>query len=169
MKLMRIGARGAERPVVLHPDGRYLDLSALTDDIDVAFLAGPGLQLVRAAIATDSLRSLDVAGQRIGPPIARPGAVICIGMNYATHAAETGSAPPKWPVMFYKATNTVIGPDDQVLIPRDSRKTDWEVELAVVIGRRARYLDSPADALFHVAGYSISNDVSERAARLSIR
>lgn len=166
MKLMRIGPPGAERPAALHPDGRYLDLSVLTDDLDAAFLAGPGLQRVQAAIEADSLASIDVGGQRIGSPIARPGAVLCIGMNYAAHAAESGSVPPKWPVLFYKAANTVIGPDDQVLIPRGSMKTDWEVELAVVIGRRARYLDSPADALSHVAGYSISNDVSERALQL---
>ena len=163
MKLMRIGAPGAERPVALHPDGTYFDLSGLTDDIDARFLAGAAFGLVRGAIEAESLPVIAAAGQRIGPPVARPGAVLCIGMNYAAHAAETGGAPPEWPVMFYKAPNTVVGPDDEVLVPRTSAKTDWEVELAVVIGRRARYLESPASALDHVAGYTISNDVSERA------
>ncbi|MDT4977534.1 MAG: hypothetical protein QOG98_3292, partial [Pseudonocardiales bacterium] len=144
----------------------HLDLSALTDDIDAAFLAGGGLDRVRQAAAQGELSRVDVTGQRIGAPIARPSAVLCIGMNYAAHAAETGSAPPTEPVLFYKAPNTVIGPDDDVLIPRGSAKTDWEVELGVVIGKRARYLDSPADALDYVAGYAVSNDVSERALQL---
>jgi 2-keto-4-pentenoate hydratase/2-oxohepta-3-ene-1,7-dioic acid hydratase in catechol pathway len=166
MKLMRIGEPGAERPVLLTADDLHLDLSALTDDIDAAFLAGGGLDRVRQAAAQGELPRVDVTGQRIGAPIARPSAVLCIGMNYAAHAAETGSAPPTEPVLFYKAPNTVIGPDDDVLIPRGSAKTDWEVELGVVIGKQARYLDSPADALDCVAGYAVSNDVSERALQL---
>ncbi|MDT4907691.1 MAG: hypothetical protein QOI69_932 [Pseudonocardiales bacterium] len=166
MKLMRIGEPGAERPVLLTADDLHLDLSALTEDIDAAFLAGGGLDRVRQAAAQGELPRVDVTGQRIGAPIARPSAVLCIGMNYAAHAAETGSAPPTEPVLFYKAPNTVIGPDDDVLIPRGSAKTDWEVELGVVIGKQARYLDSPADALDYVAGYAVSNDVSERALQL---
>ncbi|MDT4983257.1 MAG: hypothetical protein QOF95_747 [Pseudonocardiales bacterium] len=166
MKLMRIGEPGAERPVLLTADDLHLDLSALTDDIDAAFLAGGGLDRVRQAAAQGELPRVDVTGQRIGAPIARPSAVLCIGMNYAAHAAETGSAPPTEPVLFYKAPNTVVGPDDDVLIPRGSAKTDWEVELGVVIGKQARYLDSPADALDYVAGYAVSNDVSERALQL---
>jgi 2-keto-4-pentenoate hydratase/2-oxohepta-3-ene-1,7-dioic acid hydratase in catechol pathway len=166
MKLMRIGEPGAERPVLLTADDLHLDLSALTDDIDAAFLAGGGLDRVRQAAAHGELPRVDVTGQRIGAPIARPSAVLCIGMNYAAHAAETGSAPPTEPVLFYKAPNTVVGPDDDVLIPRGSVKTDWEVELGVVIGKRARYLDSPADALDYVAGYAVSNDVSERVWQL---
>jgi 2-keto-4-pentenoate hydratase/2-oxohepta-3-ene-1,7-dioic acid hydratase in catechol pathway len=166
MKLMRIGEPGAERPVLLTADDLHLDLSVLTDDIDAAFLAGGGLDRVRQAAAQGELPRVDVTGQRIGAPIARPSAVLCIGMNYAAHAAETGSAPPTEPVLFYKAPNTVIGPDDDVLIPRGSAKTDWEVELGVVIGKQARYLDSPADALDYVAGYAVSNDVSERALQL---
>ncbi len=168
MKLMRIGAPGAERPVALHPDGHYLDLSGLTDDIDAKFLSGDAFELAREAVEAESLPSIESAGQRIGSPIARPSAVICIGMNYAAHAAETGAAAPKWPVMFYKAPNTVVGPDDEVLIPRTAAKTDWEVELAVVIARRARYLKSPTSALDYVAGYTISNDVSERAFQTEI-
>lgn len=168
MKLMRVGAPGAERPVVAHTEGRHLDLSKLTGDIDVAFLSEAGLDLARDAIGAETLPDIDIRGLRIGAPIARPGAVLCIGMNYAAHAAETGATPPEWPVLFYKAPNTVIGPDDTVLVPRGSTKTDWEVELAVVMGRRARYLDSPSDALSYIAGYAISNDVSERTFQLEI-
>ncbi|MFF7196586.1 fumarylacetoacetate hydrolase family protein [Streptomyces sp. NPDC008079] len=166
MKLMRVGPPGAERPVALLPDGRHLDLSALTDDIDGAFLAGDGPDRLRDAIEAGGLSAVDVTGQRVGPPVARPGVVLCVGMNYAAHAAESGAAPPRAPVVFYKSPHCVVGPDDDVLLPRGSAKTDWEVELAIVIGRRARYLDSPADALAHVAGYTISNDVSERALQL---
>lgn len=159
---MRIGAPGAEQPVVVTPDGRHLDLRRLTRDIDARFFGIGGPSLTRAAIDGGALPPIDITGCRVGPPIARPGAVICIGMNYAAHAAETGAPPPAHPVMFYKAPSTVVGPYDDLRLPRGSRKTDWEVELAVVIGRRARYLDSPEHALDYVAGYTISNDVSER-------
>jgi 2-keto-4-pentenoate hydratase/2-oxohepta-3-ene-1,7-dioic acid hydratase in catechol pathway len=160
MKLMRVGPVGAERPVMAGTDGRHYDLSGVTTDIDGAFLAGGGLDRVRAAAG--DLPEIDISGQRIGPPIAKPGVVLCIGMNYAAHAAETGAPPPGEPVIFYKAPNTVVGPYDDILIPRGSTRTDWEVELAVVIGRTARYLASPADALPCVAGYAVANDVSER-------
>ncbi|MEU8373125.1 fumarylacetoacetate hydrolase family protein [Micromonospora sp. NPDC048894] len=158
MKLMRVGPAGAERPV-LHSDGRHYDLSPLTTDIDAAFLASDGPARVRAA---RDLPEVDVTGLRVGPPVARPGAVLCVGQNYAAHAAESGAAPPETPIIFYKAPNTVVGPYDDVLVPRGATATDWEVELAVVIGRRARYLESPAQSLAHVAGYLVSNDVSER-------
>ncbi|MBM7075103.1 fumarylacetoacetate hydrolase family protein [Micromonospora humida] len=158
MKLMRVGPAGAERPV-LYADGRHYDLSALTPDIDGAFLASGGPDRVRAA---RDLPELDVTGMRVGPPVARPGVVLCIGQNYAAHAAESGAAPPETPIVFYKAPNTVVGPYDEVLVPRGATATDWEVELAVVIGRRARYLESPAQSLAHVAGYLVANDVSER-------
>ncbi|WP_434090178.1 fumarylacetoacetate hydrolase family protein [Micromonospora carbonacea] len=155
---MRIGPVGAERPVLF--DGTdHFDLSGVTVDIDAAFLAGDPVARVRAA---GPLPRLDVTGERVGAPIARPGAVLCIGQNYAAHAAESGVAPPELPILFHKPPNTVVGPYDTVLIPRGSTRTDWEVELAVVIGRRARYLDSPAEALDHVAGYAVANDVSER-------
>lgn len=163
MKLMRIGAPGAERPVLRTDDERHLDLTPVTADIDGAFLAGGGVERVRAAYAAGELAEVDVTGQRVGAPIARPGAVLCIGQNYAAHAAESGSAPPSVPILFYKGSNTVVGPYDAVAIPRGSVKTDWEVELGVVIGREASYLDSPEQALEHVAGYAVSNDVSERA------
>ncbi|MFF3228953.1 fumarylacetoacetate hydrolase family protein [Nocardia suismassiliense] len=165
MKLQRIGEVGAERPIVVDGEHAY-DLRALTGDIDGDFLAAGGIAAVAEALAADRLPRIDIAGHRIGAPIARPQAVWCVGMNYAAHAAESGSAPPQTPVVFFKTPNTVVGPYDDVLIPRDSSKTDWEVELAVVIGRRARYLDSVEDAPNHIAGYTISNDVSERAFQL---
>ncbi|WP_435830234.1 fumarylacetoacetate hydrolase family protein [Micromonospora echinospora] len=155
---MRIGPAGAERPVLV--DGTdHFDLSGVTADIDAAFLAADPVARVRAA---GPLPRVDVTGQRVGAPIARPGAVLCIGQNYAAHAVESGVAPPAAPILFHKSPNTVVGPYDEVRIPRGSTRTDWEVELAVVIGSRVRYLDSPAEALTHVAGYAVSNDVSER-------
>ncbi|MEU7826126.1 fumarylacetoacetate hydrolase family protein [Catellatospora sp. NPDC049133] len=159
MKFMRVGAPGAEKPVLLS-GGRHYDLSGITGDIDGAFLAGDGVERVRAAAA--ELPEIDVTGLRVGAPVARPGVVLCVGQNYAAHAAESGATPPTTPIVFYKAPNSVVGPYDEVLIPRGSTTTDWEVELAVVIGRRARYLESPAQALDHVAGFVLSNDVSER-------
>jgi 2-keto-4-pentenoate hydratase/2-oxohepta-3-ene-1,7-dioic acid hydratase in catechol pathway len=165
---MRLGQPGSEIPAVLTAEGTHLDLRPLTSDIDGAFLAGPGLDQARAAVAAGTLPVLDATGLRVGPPVARPGVVLCIGMNYAAHAAETGAAPPERPVLFYKAPNTVVGPDDTVLNPRGAAKLDWEVELAVVIGTRARYLDSVERSLDHVAGYAISNDVSERYFQIEI-
>lgn len=163
---MRIGPVGRERPVVHTDLDTYHDLSRLTPDIDGAFLADDGIPRTRQALDRGELPSIDVTGVRLGPPITRPSAIVCVGMNYAAHAAESGAAPPTEPVIFYKAPNTVIGPRDDVLLPRGSVKTDWEVELAVVIGRRARYLDSPTDAAAVIAGYALANDVSERALQL---
>jgi 2-keto-4-pentenoate hydratase/2-oxohepta-3-ene-1,7-dioic acid hydratase in catechol pathway len=165
MKYMRVGPVGAERPVA-YTGERHHDLSDVTADIDGAFLAAGGLD--GAGFVVETLPEIDIAGLRIGAPIARPGAVLCIGQNYAAHAAESGSQPPEVPILFYKAPNTVVGPYDDVLIPRGSTKTDWEVELGVVIGRAARYLDSPEQALDHVAGYVTSNDVSERDFQLAV-
>lgn len=164
MRLMRIGEPGHERPVLVHPEGRHHDLSGITDDIDGAFLAA--LADDPHLVPDSGLPEIDITGRRIGAPVARPSALLCIGQNYAAHAAESGSEPPEQPILFYKSPNTVVGPYDDVLIPRGSKKTDWEVELAVVIGRRASYLDSPADAAAHIAGYAVSNDVSERAFQL---
>ena len=162
MRFARLGAAGAEIPVVIDAQ-RTLDLRPVTADIDGTFLAGGGVERARAAVAEGSLEELaDAASLRIGAPIARPSAVYCIGMNYAAHAAESGSEPPSNLVMFMKSPNTVVGPFDEVAIPRGSTKTDWEVELGVVIGRRASYLDSPEDARAHVAGYVTVNDLSER-------
>ncbi|MFD9126081.1 fumarylacetoacetate hydrolase family protein [Kitasatospora sp. NPDC059571] len=162
MKLLRVGPAGGERPALLDAAGRLYDLSGLTDDIDGAFLASGGPERVRAALAVGRLPVLDGEGLRIGAPVARPGKVVCIGLNYRDHAAETGAAVPSRPVVFLKDPWTVVGPNDPVLIPRGSTRTDWEVELAVVIGRTARYLDSPARAAEVIAGYAISHDVSER-------
>ncbi len=168
MYLMRVGPPGQERPVVRDESGQHFDMSGLTGDIDGAFLAADGIARARAALQTGELPELDVDGQRTGAPIARPTAVLCIGQNYAAHAAESGDVPPTRPVLFFKHPNTVVGPDDDVVIPRGSTRTDWEVELAVVIGRRARYLASPSDALAHVAGVTISNDVSEREFQMAL-
>ena len=163
MKLLRIGPAGAERPAVLDADGEVRDLTPLTADIDGAFLASDGISRVRAALAAGDLPRLDVAGQRVGAPVARPGKVVCIGLNYRDHAAETSAEPPTEPVVFMKASNTVVGPDDSVLIPRGSVKTDYEIELAVVIGGTARYLADVDEARDVIAGYAIADDVTERA------
>ncbi|ROS40698.1 fumarylacetoacetate hydrolase family protein [Amycolatopsis thermoflava] len=165
MKLMQVGAPGRERPVVLE-DGRHYDLSPLTHAIDGAFLERGGPHRVREALDDGVLYEIDIVGMRIGSPIARPGAVLCIGQNYAAHAAETGDPPPAEPILFHKSPNTVVGPYDEVLIPRGSERTDWEVELGVVIGKRARYLETLGDARDCIAGYVTSDDVSERAFQL---
>ncbi|MEU3690138.1 fumarylacetoacetate hydrolase family protein [Streptomyces narbonensis] len=163
MKLLRVGPPGAERPALLDQDGTLRDLSALVDDIDGALLADAAtLDRVRGAAAAGVLPALDATGLRVGPPVARIGKVVCIGLNYHGHAAETGQATPAEPVVFLKAADTVVGPDDTVLVPRGSVKTDWEVELAIVIGRTARYLETDEQALAHVAGYAVAHDVSER-------
>ncbi|MFE5581313.1 fumarylacetoacetate hydrolase family protein [Kitasatospora sp. NPDC056531] len=166
MKLLRLGGPGAEAPAVRDEEGATFSLAGLTDDIDGAFLASGGIDRVRAALAEGSLPALDPTGLRVGPPVARPGKVVCIGLNYRDHAEETGAAVPERPVVFLKDPSTVVGPFDPVLIPRGSAKTDWEVELAVVIGREARYLADPAEAAECIAGYAISNDVSEREFQL---
>jgi 2,4-didehydro-3-deoxy-L-rhamnonate hydrolase len=160
--LVRLGQPGAERPAVRSADGNVYDLSSVTDDIDGAFFVGDAVDRAREAVESGRLPVLDAGGLRTGAPVARPGAVICIGQNYAAHAAESGAAPPTSPIIFFKHPNTLVGPFDEVAIPPGSTKTDWEVELAVVIGRRARYLESPEQALAHVGGYAVSNDVSER-------
>jgi 2-keto-4-pentenoate hydratase/2-oxohepta-3-ene-1,7-dioic acid hydratase in catechol pathway len=163
---MRVGAPGAEIPVVLAPDSRHHDMRPVTADIDGAFWSTEGPERVRAALRAGTLPVISTDGLRVGAPVARPGVVLCVGMNYAAHAAETGAAPPEHPVVFYKAPNTLVGPYDEVLNPRGAAKMDWEVELAVVVGKRARYLESPDQAREHIAGYAVSNDVSERALQL---
>ncbi|PCE15130.1 hypothetical protein AUC47_15230 [Microbacterium sp. SZ1] len=168
MKFARLGAPGAEIPVLVDGD-RYFDLRAVTSDVDGAFLAGDVQAQVQAALADGGLPELeDAASMRIGAPIARPSAVICIGQNYAAHARESGAVPPTVPIMFLKTPNTVVGPNDAVTIPRGSEKTDWEVELGIVIGARAAYLDSPEEADAHIAGYVVANDVSERAFQMEV-
>lgn len=166
MQLMRIGAPGAQRAAVRSDDGTTFDLTSLTSEIDGAFLAADGIARARAAMNSGDLPVIETEGQHIGPPIARPGKIVCIGLNYRDHAAETGAEPPSEPVIFMKAPNTMVGPYDNVLIPRGSVKTDWEVELGVVIGQTARYLTTPDEALGVVAGYAVSHDVSEREFQL---
>ncbi|MEV4864693.1 fumarylacetoacetate hydrolase family protein [Streptomyces ossamyceticus] len=166
MKLLRVGAPGQERPAVRTDEGRLLDLRSVTLDIDGAFLASGGVDRARVAVEAGELPELDPEGLRIGAPLARPGKIVCVGLNYRDHAAETGLPIPPRPVVFMKDPGTVVGPYDEVLIPRGSVKTDWEVELAVVIGQRARYLDGPQAARDVIAGYAISHDVSEREFQL---
>jgi 2-keto-4-pentenoate hydratase/2-oxohepta-3-ene-1,7-dioic acid hydratase in catechol pathway len=170
MKLARIGPAGEGQPAVLGDDGTLLDLTGLpglAGDIDGTLLA-TGLAAVREALASGDLPSLapSAVSGRFGPPVTGIGKVVRVGLNHADHAAETGAGLPSEPVLFLKAPDTVIGPHDQVLIPRTSERTDDEVELAVVIGQTARYLASPDDAAAVVAGYAVSNDVSERAFQL---
>jgi 2-keto-4-pentenoate hydratase/2-oxohepta-3-ene-1,7-dioic acid hydratase in catechol pathway len=168
VQLLRLGPIGQERPSVRAADGTVHDLSSVTADLDGAFFASDGIARTRSALEAGSLPAIDVEGLRVGAPIARPGAVVCIGQNYAAHAAESGAEPPAQPIIFFKHPNTVVGPYDEVLIPRNSTKTDWEVELAVVIGKTARYLDSDEAALACIAGYAVSNDVSERDFQLTV-
>lgn len=168
MKFARLGAPGAEIPVLVEGDRSY-DLRSVTSDVNGDFLAGDFRSRVAAAHAAHELPEIaDAAALRIGAPIARPSAVICVGMNYAAHAAESGSQPPTIPIIFLKTPNTVVGPNDAVTIPRGSEKTDWEVELGIVIGARASYLDSPEESLAHVAGFVTANDVSERAFQIEV-
>lgn len=164
MRLMRIGEAGSERPVVRVDDAHYVDVSDQFGDFNEAFFASGGIERARALVAerTAAGQLTAFAGERIGAPIARPHQIICVGLNYADHAAETGQAIPAEPILFNKAPNTLIGPDDDVRLPRGSVKTDWEVELGVVIGKRASYLDTDEEVRAAIAGYTLVNDVSER-------
>ncbi|MFD4673543.1 fumarylacetoacetate hydrolase family protein [Lentzea sp. NPDC058450] len=162
MQFLRLGPVGDERPAVRADDGITYDLLPITPDIDGAFLANDGVNRVRAALEANELTVLDHEDLRVGPPLAHPGKVICIGLNYRDHAEETGADIPGEPVMFLKTPDTIVGPYDQVLVPRRSVKTDWEVELGVVIGSTARYLESEEEALACVGAYVLSHDVSER-------
>ena len=165
MYLMRIGAPGAERPVARIDDQTYVDLSDQVDDFDEGFFGGGGLERIRTTVVERAAAGLvsTFAGERIGAPIARPHQILCIGLNYRDHAAETGQAVPDEPILFTKSPNTLIGPNDDVRIPRGSTKPDWEVELGIVIGRRTSYLDSVDEAKDAIAGFVTVNDVSERA------
>ncbi|AXE64872.1 2-hydroxyhepta-2,4-diene-1,7-dioate isomerase [Hyphomonas sp. CACIAM 19H1] len=163
MKLLRVGPAGREKPAILDADGHIRDVSSLIDDWD-----GPAL----ADAVLDQLRKIDLASlpilpaaSRVGPCVAGVGKFICIGLNYADHAAETGAAVPAEPVVFFKATSAICGPNDNLEIPRRSEKTDWEVELGIVIGKQTKYVREE-DALDHIAGYCIIHDVSERAFQL---
>ena len=160
MKLIRFGPYKAEKPGILTNDGRRLDVSAHFSDWDSAFL-GTGSFAALESLALDTLPEVPEV-TRWGAPIVRPGKIVCIGLNYSDHAAETGAPVPAEPIVFLKAPNTVVGPNDDIHIPHASEKTDWEVELGVVIGREARYVASPEAARDHIAGYVLTHDVSER-------
>ncbi len=160
MKLLRHGPKGTEKPGLVAPDGSLRDLSGHVPDIAGEVLSDAGLAALRG-IDPSGLPEIP-AGTRLGPCVGGTGKFMCIGLNYADHAAESGMAVPSEPVLFMKATSAICGPDDPILIPRGSTKTDWEVELAVIIGSPAKYV-SEAEALAHVAGYAVANDVSERA------
>ncbi|MCX5418799.1 fumarylacetoacetate hydrolase family protein [Streptomyces sp. NBC_00078] len=168
MYLMRIGAPGAEKPVARIDEETYVDLSDVVTDFDEAFFGSGGVDRVRPVVA-ERVAAGQVsrfAEERVGAPIARPHQILCIGLNYRDHAAESGMAVPDEPILFTKSPNTLVGPYDDVRIPRGSTKTDWEVELGIVIGRRTCYLDSVEEARDAIAGYVVVNDVSERAFQL---
>lgn len=167
MKLLRHGPVGHEQPAVI-PRGsdQALDATPVTDDFSPEFFAGGGLARLSSAVGSGALEPVDLDGRRIGAPVRRPGKIVCIGLNYRDHAAEGGMPIPEEPIIFMKAPNTVVGPTDDVRIPRGSVKTDWEVELGVIIGTEASYVDSPETSLQHVAGYCVVNDVSEREYQL---
>jgi len=166
MKLARYGAPGAETPAVLLDDHTRVDVSGFVRDFDEAFFGGDGLRGLADWMRTTGASAPRIAAAaRVGPPLARPSKIVCIGLNFKDHAAESKMDLPKEPVVFFKATSAIVGPDDDLIIPKGAQKTDWEVELAVVIGRRASYVDE-ARALDHVAGYALHNDYSERAFQL---
>jgi 2,4-didehydro-3-deoxy-L-rhamnonate hydrolase len=166
VKLLRIGDPGAERPYVLLDGDEIVDVSDVTDDFGPAFFDSDGLARLAGLADAGAPRTRLEPGQRLGAPLTRPGKIVCIGLNYADHADESGQQRPSEPVVFFKASNTLTGPNDAVFIPRGSTKTDWEVELGVVIGKRCRYLSSPQEGLDSIAGYMVCHDVSERQFQL---
>lgn len=162
MRLARLGEPGHEIPVVIDGE-RMLDLRSVVRDLDGAALAPEGLARIRDALAGGGLPELEGAsGMRVGAPVAKPTAIVCIGQNYAAHAAESGSPPPEWPIVFFKTPASISGPYDDLRIPPGSTTTDWEVELGVVIGTRAWQLGSREESRRHIAGYLVADDVSER-------
>ena len=166
MKLIRFGEPGQEKPGVLLKDGIRVDASGFGSDYDEAFFGGGGLTKLDSWLSTNASSAPRVApSTRLGPPVCRPSKIVCIGLNYRDHAAETKAEAPKEPVLFFKATTSLVGPNDDLVRPRNATKVDWEVELAVVIGRQALYV-SKEQALGHVAGYALHNDYSERGFQL---
>ena len=166
MKLIRFGAINEEKPGVFLANGTKLDVSAFGHDYDEAFFGENGTEKLQDWLKNNQ-DSCPVVGDdvRLGPPLMRPSKIVCVGLNYAQHAAESGMDVPEEPVLFFKATSAIVGPNDPIIIPKGSEKTDWEVELAIVIGKKASHV-SEKDALNHVAGYVLHNDVSERAFQL---
>jgi len=163
MKLIRFGAEGQERPGILINDKRY-DVSHLVADYNEAFFSGDAIEKLNEAAAAATLPEV-ADDERLGAPLARPSKLICVGLNYKDHAAETNAPIPAEPILFFKATSAIVGPNDNLIIPKNSTKADWEVELAIVIGKKASYIEE-SDALNHVAGYVLHNDYSERAFQL---
>lgn len=166
MKLFRFGAHEQEKPGVLTADDKMLDVSAFGEDLNEKFFASDGVARLSEWLTNNEGTCPEVPEKtRLGSCVARPSKIICIGLNYAKHAAESGAQPPAEPVVFFKATSALCGPNDQVVIPKNSVKTDWEVELAVIIGQRASYVEE-SDAMNYVAGYALHNDYSEREFQL---
>jgi 2,4-diketo-3-deoxy-L-fuconate hydrolase len=166
VKLIRFGEPGRERPGLQLPGGERIDASAFGEDYDEAFFGGGGLSRLREWLAHEAARAPRVdQTKRLGPPIRRPSKIVCIGLNFRDHAIESGMAEPSEPVIFFKATSSMVGPDDPLVMPRNATKVDWEVELAVVIERAASYV-TPERAGEHIAGYALHNDYSERAFQL---
>lgn len=163
MKLIRFGETGQEKPGV-HIGGKNYDVSAFITDYNEAFFTQDGLVQLAKIVASGNLPEVAI-NERIGPPVARPSKIVCVGLNYAKHAKETGANIPIEPILFMKSTTSIIGPNDSVIIPKNSEKTDWEVELAVLIGKKASYVEE-SEAMDYVAGYLLHNDVSERAFQL---
>ena len=162
MKLARIGERGREVPAVLGRDGVHRDVSSVVSDFTPEFFAGDGIERLRSS----DLSALPSVEGRIGAPIAKPSLILCVGLNYVDHANESSMKVPEEPILFTKAPNCLVGPYDDVLTPRGATTVDYEVELVVVIGRQCRYLESPEQAMDHLAGFTIANDVSERTFQL---
>jgi len=166
MKLIRFGDIGQEKPGIQLEDGRKIDISAFGQDYDETFFGGEGLSELKTWLETNASQCPTIDNKiRLGAPLVRPSKIVCVGLNYAQHAAESGLGVPKEPVLFFKATSAMVGPNDDLIIPKGSDKTDWEVELAVVIGLKASYV-SEENALDHVAGYVLHNDYSEREFQL---
>lgn len=165
MKLIRYGNLGQEK-IGVQIEAKYYDLSAFGGDYNEQFFGGDGIEKLKSFISEHQNELKEIpANSRIGAPIARPSKIVCIGLNYLDHANETGAAIPAEPIIFFKSTTSVVGPFDDIMLPKDSQKTDWEVEFGVVIGKTARYVEE-AEALDHVAGYVLINDVSEREFQL---
>lgn len=166
MKLIRFGSVENEKPGVLTTDNQHLDVSKFGEDYDESFFGTDGINRLQTWLASNADLCPKISSDtRLGPPVCRPSKIICVGLNYAKHAKESGMELPAEPVIFYKSTSAIIGPADDIIIPKGSLKTDWEVELAVVIGQKASYVEE-AEAMNHVAGYMVHNDVSERAFQL---
>ena len=166
MKLIRFGAEGQEKPGVIINDKRY-DVSGIVSDYNESFFENNGLETLKAALDTNPVLPEVDENIRLGSPVARPSKIICIGLNYVDHCRETGAPIPTEPIIFFKSTTSLCGPDDDLIIPKNSTKTDWEIELAFVVGKKASYVEE-ADALDYVAGYALLNDYSERAFQIEM-